>query len=294
MQTMTKEIRSPHLLLSGIGLRVRALRQARGWTVRELSAGARLSQRFINQIEAGEANISIAKLDQLAQALGCAVMDLIAPAEPARSLRAETWRLLSQCSETDWQALHAWLVQRSGSPVDRQFIALIGLLGAGKSTVGPLLAARLGTEFVELDQWVEEAAGLSLAQIFTTHGEAFYHELQQKALSKLFATSTGCVFAVGGSIVEDPAGWGLIRQCCRTVWLHATPQEFLKRMTRAGETRLMQRPTVMSDLKALLARREPRYAESDLTIRTTGKTPARVAAEILAALRKSPARAASL
>lgn len=282
-----KEPKNSHLLLSGIGSRVRSLRQARELTVRELAARADLSLRFVNQIEAGQANVSIAKLDQVAQALDCVVTDLIAPAEQDRSLRARTWRLLSRCSEQDWQALHEWLEQRNGTKPDRQFIALIGLYGAGKSTVGPLLAKRLKTEFIELDRWVEETAGLSLAQIFTTHGESYYQQLERKALAKLFATSTGCVFAVGGSIVNDTTSWNLIKQRCLTVWLHATPQEFLKRMIKAGETRLTQRPTVMADLKALLARREPHYAESSLTIKTTGKTPAKVTASILAALAES-------
>lgn len=279
-----KETKSPNLLLSGIGARVRALRQAHELTVRELSSRANLSQRFVNQIEAGEANVSIAKLDQVAQALGCAVTDLIAPSEQDRSLRARTWRLLSQGSDKDWQAVHEWLEQRNGTKSNRQFIALIGLRGAGKSTVGPLLAKRLKTEFIELDHWVEETAGLSLAQIFTTHGEAYYQQLQRKALAKLFSTSTGCVFAVGGSIVDDTASWKQIKQSCHTIWLHATPQEFMKRMLKAGETRLTQRPTVMTDLKTLLTRREPHYAESGLTIKTTGKTPAVVTAAIHKAL----------
>jgi XRE family transcriptional regulator, aerobic/anaerobic benzoate catabolism transcriptional regulator len=258
MLTAMKETKSSHLLLAGIGSRVRSLRQARALTGRELALRANLSLRFVSQIEAGEANVSIAKLDQMAQALGCAVTDLIAPAESDRSLRARTWRLLSQYSDNDWQALHEWLEQRNGATPERQFIALIGLYGAGKSTVGPMLAQRLKTEFIELDHWVEEAAGLSLAQIFTTYGEAYYHQLQRKALAKLFA-----------------------------VWLHATPQEFLKRMIKAGETRLTQRPTVMADLKALLARREPHYAEASLTVKTTGKTPSKVTASILAALAES-------
>ena len=131
---------------------------------------------------------------------------------------------------------------------------------------------------------IEEAAGLSLAQIFTTHGEAYYRQLERKVLAKVFATSTGCVFAAGGSIVEDTASWNQIKQRCQTVWLHATPQEFMKRMLKAGETRLTQRPTVVTDLKALLSRREPYYAESRYTIKTTGKTPAAVTADILKTL----------
>ena len=271
-------------LLAGIGLRVRALRQECAFTVRELAAQANLSQRFINQIEAGEANISIAKLDQVAQALQRALPDLIAPSEHDNTLRARTWRLLSQCRDEDWRSLHDWLEQRQGPRPDRQFVALIGLRGTGKSTVGPLLAKRLKTDFIELDHWVEEAAGMSLAEIFTTHGEPYYQRLEREALNKLFATSAGCVFAPGGSIVNDAKSWELIKQRCATVWLHTAPRELLNRMLKAGETRLTQRPTVMSDMKALLARREPLYAESDFQIKTTGKTAATVATAIIKAL----------
>ena len=279
-----KKPKSKDLLLAGLGARVRSLRQQHELTVRELALRAELSQRFVNQIEAGAANISIAKLAQVAQALGRAMPDLLAPSEHDHSLRARTWRLLSQCNDEDWRALHEWLEQHHGQSSERQFIALIGLRGAGKSTVGPLLAKRRKTEFVELDQWVEDAAGLSLAQIFATHGESYFQRLEREALAKLFATSTGCVFAPGGSIVNDAASWSQIKQRCVTVWLHATPQEFMKRMVKAGETRLTQRPTVVTDLKALLAHREPLYAESNLTIKTTGKTPAAVTAAILKAL----------
>ena len=254
--------------------------------MREFSQRARLSPRFINQLETGEGNISIARLASVAEALGQSLPDLLPPDEQDRSLRAQTWRLLSQCSDEDWQALHQWLEKRQGNQPARQFIALIGIRGAGKSTVGPLLAKRLKTEFVELDRWVEKAAGMPLGEIFTTHGESYYQRLDREALVKLFATSGGCVFAPGGSVVTDAESWSLIKQHCLTIWLHATPQEFLKRMTRAGETRLTQNPTVMTDMKALLARREPLYAESRLTIKTTGKTPSAVAVSLFESIAK--------
>jgi XRE family transcriptional regulator, aerobic/anaerobic benzoate catabolism transcriptional regulator len=277
-------------LLASLGQRVRALRQERGLTVTELAVRSTLSPRFINQIEAGEANISIAKLAQVGGALDRALPDLLTPPEPDQTLRARTWRMLNQCGDEDWRALHDWLAQRRGSPSPVRFVALIGLRGAGKSTVGPLLAKRLKTEFIELDHAVEEAAGLSLAEIFTTHGELYFQRQEREELHKLFAISTGCVFAPGGSIVNDTASWNLIKQRCVTVWLHATPQELLKRMRKAGETRLTQRPTVMNDLKALLARRDALYAESHVAIKTTGKTPAAITATIFKSLPGSSKR----
>jgi XRE family transcriptional regulator, aerobic/anaerobic benzoate catabolism transcriptional regulator len=271
-------------LLMGVGRRVRALRQERGWTVNELAARAALSPRFVNQIEAGEANISIARLERVAAALSRALPDLLGPPEQDQTLRARAWRMLEQCGDEDWRALHDWLALRLRIAAPALFVALIGLRGAGKSTVGPLLAKRLKTEFIELDHWVEEAAGLSLAEVFTTHGEPYFQKLEREALEKLFATSPGCVFAPGGSVVGDATSWTLIKERCVTVWLHATPREFMRRMLQAGETRLTSRPTVMTDMKALLARREPLYAESEITIRTTGKTPTAVTTAILKAM----------
>jgi XRE family transcriptional regulator, aerobic/anaerobic benzoate catabolism transcriptional regulator len=284
MQPIMKHQSEKDLLLLSVGQRVRGLRQERGLTVNELAARASLSPRFINQIEAGEANISIVKLAQVAAALGQVLPDLLTPSLQAHSLRARTWRLLNQCDDKDWRALHDWLARRQGVAAPAQFVALIGLRGAGKSTVGPMLAKRLKTEFIELDQAVEEAAGLSLAEIFTTHGEPYFQKLEREALQKLLTTSAGCVFAPGGSVVSDSASWNLIKHHCVTVWLHATPKEFMQRMLKAGETRLTSRPTVMTDMKALLARREPLYAESEIIIKTTGKTPAAVATAILQAL----------
>lgn len=269
-------------LLAAVGARVRALRLHAGLTVKELSEQATLSPRFVNQLEAGTGNISIGGLARVAAALGRSMLDLIPPSADDRSLSAETWRLLSGFSSDDLQDLRQWIDQRKDGQSKKRFIALIGLRGAGKSTVGPLLAKRLKSEFVELDKWIEEAAGMSLGEIFATHGEAYYRRLERESIHRLFARSYGCVLASGGSVVSDPESWELIKRRCFTVWLHATPEEFMKRMRRQGDLRPMQgRPSAMDELKALLARREPLYAESSFKISTTGKAPAAVVTQIV-------------
>lgn len=278
-------------LLSGIGARVRAMRLECGMTVKEFAERAAISPRFINQLEAGDGNISIARLARVAEGLGRTLPELIPPPEDDGSIRSRTWRLLSECSDEDWQELHQWLEKRSGNRLEQSFIALIGLRGAGKSTVGTLLARRLKQQFVELDQWVEEAAGMPLGEIFATHGEGYYRRLEREALSQLFvtaSTSGGCVFAPGGSIVTDAESWELIKRRCFTVWLHATPAEFMNRMRRQGDTRPMQgRPAAMAELRDLLQRREPLYAESQLHIKTTAKSPAEITSQIIKALEES-------
>lgn len=275
-------------LLSGIGARVRAMRLEAGLTVREFADRAALSPRFINQLEAGEGNISIARLARVAEGLGCSLPELIPPPESDGSIRSQTWRLLNECSDEDWQELHQWLEKRRGNPSEPSFIALIGLRGAGKSTVGALLARRLKKEFVELDQRVEDAAGMPLGEIFATHGEGYYRRLEKQALAQLFATayaSGGCIFAPGGSIVTDAESWEQIKRRCFTVWLQATPAEFMNRMRSQGDTRPMQgRPAAMAELKELLKRREPLYGESRLIIKTTGKTPSEIVSLIVKAV----------
>ncbi len=272
-------------LLNVVGARVRALRLEAGLTVKEFAERAALSTRFVNHLESGAGNISIAGLARVAAVLGRSAFELIPPVSNDHSLAAEFWRLMSESSNDDLHDLRRWLETRKGNKSGPRFLALIGLRGAGKSTVGPALARRLKTEFVELDKLVEKAAGTSLAEIFATHGEAYYRELERESILRLFAASRGCVLAPGGSVVTDTETWELIKRRCFTVWLHATPVEFMKRMQRQGDLRPMQgRPSAMDELKALLARREPPYAESDLKIKTTNKSPAAVIGQIVKAL----------
>jgi len=272
-------------VLGDVGARLRALRLEAGLTVKEFAERATLSPRFVNQIEAGAGNTSIAGLARMAAALERSLPELIAPVSEDHSLYAEIWRLLSECSADDLYDLQQWLEQRKGSKSGTPFIALIGLRGAGKSTVGRLLARRLKTDFVELDTLVEKAAGMSMGEIFATHGEAYYRELERESIFKVFAQLRGCVLAPGGSVVSDSESWELIKRRCFTVWLHATPEEFMKRMRRQGALRPMQgRPSAMNELKALLSRRELRYTESRLKIKTTNKSPAAVVAQITKAV----------
>ena len=270
-------------LLAAVGARIRALRLDAGLTVKEFSGRASMSPRFINQLEAGAGNISIAGLARVAAALGRSAHELIPPPEDDHSLPAEIWRLQSECSGDDLRDIQQRLESRKGKSKPR-FLALIGLRGAGKSTIGSVLARRLKTEFVEVDKLVENAAGMSLAEIFATHGEAYYRELERESIVRLFADSGGCVVVPGGSVVTDPETWGLIKRRCFTVWLHATPEEFMKRMRRQGDLRPMQgRPSAMDELKALLARREPLYSESELKVKTTNHSPSSVIAQIVKA-----------
>ncbi len=281
---MNKKEKEKNALLANLGVRVRHLRLNANLTVKEFAERCALSPRFINQLEAGSGNISVAGLARVGTALNRTLAELLTPPEIDHSLRAEVWRMLSDCEDSDWHALHQWLAKRKGMSATPRYIALIGILGAGKSTLGPMLAQALKTEFVELDHVIEEAAGLPLSDLFSIHGENYYRTLERESLVRLFSTSRGCVFAPGGSVVTDTESWNLIKQRCFTIWLQTSPDELMKRTARKGNPRLLNRPSVVTDMKNLLARREPLYAESQLVVHTSGKMPKKILAEILAAL----------
>jgi len=148
-------------------------------------------------------------------------------------------------------------------------VALLGVRGAGKSTIGRRLAEELGLPFVELDAWVEEAAGLALAEIFAVHGEAYYRRLEREMLQRFLATTQGAVLATGGSLVSDPETYALLRAGATTVWLRASAEDHWRRVVEQGDRRPMaHNPNAMAELRALLAARAPLYAQADVVIDT--------------------------
>jgi XRE family aerobic/anaerobic benzoate catabolism transcriptional regulator len=142
-------------------------------------------------------------------------------------------------------------------------IALVGLRGAGKSTIGHAVADRLNLRFIELDAEIESAAGLPLSQIFEIHGEAYYRRLEREVLEKILQSARGCVIATGGGLVTNPESWQLLLREARTIWLKARPEHHYQRVMEQGDLRPMKnRPSAMAELRALLAQRTPLYAEA--------------------------------
>lgn len=225
-------------LLEGLGRRVRALRGERAFTLKDLAERAGLSTRFLVDVESGHGNISVRKLAALARALGTTPADLLSGPGGEREL-----------------------------PV----VALLGLRGAGKTTVGRRLARRLRVPFVELDQRIEEAAGLSLGEIFALHGEAYYRRLEKETLERLLAEDRPLVMATGGGLVTSPETYALLRHRALTVWLRADPEDHWNRVVQQGDRRPMaDHPQAMAELRRLLAAREPLYAEAAHTVETSG------------------------
>ncbi len=222
-------------LLVQIGARLRMRRQAWGLTQAELAQRAQVSPRFLVQLEKGEGNISVGRLAEVCDALDISLEDLFRGLGPGRPKK----------------------------------IALVGLRGAGKSTVGAQLAAALEATFIELDALIEQEAGMSLRELFELRGEAHYRTLEREVLERVLRDPHAAVIAAGGSIVTAPDTWRRLQEGARTVWLQASPASHLERVRAQGDLRPMEgRPNALVELEAILDERAGLYAEADVHIDT--------------------------
>jgi XRE family aerobic/anaerobic benzoate catabolism transcriptional regulator len=234
-------------LLARVGRGVREARSARRLTRSGLAALSGVSERFIARIESGTGNVSLVRLNDLARALTVPLVSLVA-ATPA-----------------------------DGGPR----VALVGLRGAGKSTLGPPLARALGVPFLELDALIEETAGLPLGQIFEIHGERYFRRLEREVLARLIASGPA-IIATGGGLVTDPETWALVRATCTTVWLSAAPEDHYNRVLAQGDRRPMAgKADAMAELKALLTARRPLYGMANLSVDTSRQTLRRTLQQVV-------------
>jgi XRE family aerobic/anaerobic benzoate catabolism transcriptional regulator len=220
-----------------------------GLTARELAERSGLSRRFVSELEAGRGNISIGRLASVALAL---------KVDPGR------------------------LVEGREQPA---IIALLGLRGAGKTTLGGRLAIALGVPFVELDEAIEDAAGLSLAEIFSLHGEAYYRRVEAELITELLESEGPAVVALSGGIVHNEAAFERVRARCRTVWLRADPQDHMARVLEQGDRRpVAGRADAMQELRTILTAREPLYRTAEFHIDTSAESEGAALERLLAVL----------
>ncbi len=280
--------------LALIGARLRRLRAQRGMTRRLLARRARVSERYIAQIESGAGNVSILLLRRIALALGSDTGGLLAEREDRDFEFVLLEQMLSGLDSGDLAAARQLITAhfpRLAAPGRAARVALIGLRGGGKSTLGPLLAEQLGARFVELDREITHEGAMSLAEIFELHGQVGYRRLERAALIRLIAAGEAMVIATGGSLVTEPATFELLLRHCLTVWVRAAPALHMQRVIAQGDFRPMDDTRrAMSDLHAILASRSPLYAKADLSIDTSDAPPPATAAKLAAMIAELRAR----
>ena len=262
--------------LRRLGERVREERARRGMTRRILARDSGLSERYLAQLESGQGNLSIKLLRRVGDALNLPLARLVAaePEEPAELRRI--LELLRRLPSDRLGEARALLDAHFAAP-DREArlrrIALIGLRGAGKSTLGSRLADHLGIPFVELDAEIEKDFGLSLAEIFALSGQSAYRRSERRALEGVIERHQRFVLAAGGSIVAEPDTYEELLSRCFTIWITASPEEHMSRVIAQGDFRPMaDNKEAMADLERILAARTPLYARADTIVETAGQT----------------------
>jgi XRE family transcriptional regulator, aerobic/anaerobic benzoate catabolism transcriptional regulator len=269
-----------------LGARVRAWRARRGMTRKQLSADSHLSERFLADVESGKGNVSINSLEAAARALNITILELLQDAP--RPALARVQGLLGRLDDAQLEQAHALLASSFGLGDlhgREQRVALIGLRGAGKSTLGSELAAQRGVPFVELDRQIEREAGTSMNEILLLHGQAGYRRYERRALLHIAEQhADGVVMTTGGSIVSERETFDLLQSRFYCVWLKASPQEHMSRVVAQGDLRPFHRSQgtddpnghamgeAMEDIRRILASREALYARADAVVDTAARS----------------------
>ncbi|CAN7151575.1 helix-turn-helix transcriptional regulator [Acidovorax sp. LjRoot118] len=284
------EARNP--LLAALGERVRNLRAQRGLTRKAVAIAADVSERHLANLEYGTGNASILVLQQVAGALHCSLAELVGDVTTSSPEWLLIRELLENRSEADLRrvrlALGELLGTASVDPARHSRIALVGLRGAGKSTLGQMLADDLELPFVELSREIEKLAGCSVREIHDLYGTNAYRRYERRALEETIQIYSEVVIATPGGIVSDPATLNELLAHCTTVWLQAAPEEHMGRVAAQGDTRPMAASKeAMDDLRRILSGRAAFYSKADLSVDTSGKSLAQAFQGLRSAARQS-------
>jgi len=269
-------------LLRVLGERVRTLRTHRRMSRKALANNSQVSERYLAQLEQGRGNISVVLLARVAAALRTDLSDLLRGHEQQTAEEVLISDLLRDLSPDTHKAFLQMLSENFSVPVEmRRRVALVGLRGAGKTSQGQLLANQLNVAFVHLGSEIELLAGMSTSEIFSLSGQAGYRRLEEKALLQTLRKHDRCVLETGGSIVTDPKLLNTLLTTCFVVWLHAQPEEYMRRLMQQGDVRPMEnQEDAMSDLRRILADRHEYYARAHESIDTNGKSIEECVAEL--------------
>jgi XRE family aerobic/anaerobic benzoate catabolism transcriptional regulator len=259
--------------LKALGERVREARANRGMTRKILARDSGVSERYLAQLEGGQGNVSVLRLRDIARAVDMRLETLLLEGpEPPVDL-VHTTEFLRRLSAEDLLRARRLVVQHFGGVAETERfdrIALIGLRGAGKSTLGAKLAARLDIPFFELDRLIEQEAGVPLGVIFELYGQAGFRRLERRCLDDLIERNPRFVLATGGGLVSEPATFERLLAACYTVWLKASPKDHMQRVMAQGDLRPMAGSREsMEDLQHILDAREPLYRKADFVVDTS-------------------------
>jgi XRE family aerobic/anaerobic benzoate catabolism transcriptional regulator len=281
-----KKETSGDAFLAQLGERVRMVRSRRAMSRKVLAKQSKVSERYLAQLELGKGNCSIVLLRRIAKAMSVPVAELVDDRPEREVEQVLLEQFLERLSPAERVEARDVLLTHFGGPSSedrRGRVALIGLRGGGKSTLGKMLAEKLGVPFIELDREIEKQSGMALSEIFEMFGQQTFRRLEFAALEKTLAENPRFVLATGGSLVTEPATFELLLTSCLTVWVRTGPDQHMNRVIEQGDLRPMaENARAMDDLVSILKSREPLYAKADRIIDTEGKKPEQSMRELAA------------
>ncbi|MCP5037513.1 MAG: helix-turn-helix transcriptional regulator [Rhodobacteraceae bacterium] len=272
--------------LALVGDRVRQARGRVGMTRLKLAEKSGVSQRYLAQLEAGQGNISIALLLRVADALDFGIEWLVAEGDPWSSEIARATFLMQTATKAQRAAVFEVLEPKEPDQDKASRIALIGLRGAGKSTLGRMAANALDQQFLELQPHVEEKGGMPVEDVIALYGQEGYRLLERQAIEQVVATHEAVILAVAGGIASQSETFNYLLRHYHTIWLKAEPEEHMERVRAQGDMRPMsENPNAMKELRAILKAREEQYSRADVCVDTSGASKESSLTELMQAIR---------
>lgn len=261
--------------LGALGKRAREIRDRRGMTRKLVAREAKVSERHLAHLESGDGNVSIVLLRNIARALDVSLIELLAPETEDTVEKRLIRRFLERLPQHRLEEVVFRLMRDFGheEAVRRKRVALIGLRGAGKSSLGSRLAREEGVPFIELDREIEGETGMPASEIFALYGQSGYRRIERRTLERVIQAHDRAVISVGGGVVSQPESYDMLLSHCLTVWIKAQPEEHMARVMAQGDLRPMAgNDEAMEDLKRILEARESLYARADAVVDTSGES----------------------
>jgi XRE family aerobic/anaerobic benzoate catabolism transcriptional regulator len=270
-----------------LGKRVRELRNRRGLTRKMMAREADVSERHLAQLEAGEGNVSIVLLRRIAAAVNVSLAELFATETETRHEKVLIQRFLERLPAHRVEDAMFRLLREFGDEEAerRKRVALIGLRGAGKSTLGVRLGQEMNVPFIELDREIEKDTGMPLGEIFSLYGQTGYRAIERRSLERVLQDQERAILSVGGGVVSEKETYDYLLSNCYTVWIKARPEEHMARVIAQGDLRAIAGGNqAMEDLRRILEAREPLYRKADMYLDTSGNSVDESFAKLKAAL----------